>query len=222
MSILLALLVLLALPTSSFGASKDRSSTHTYILANNALIKAARASIPIAEASVATLNKQIGEECLHVAAESPQNHQSERLANEVAGALWSIVYHLDTEAITRFNAAVKPLRWSNHKITRIAENYAKSLSQLAALPTPSLCVDARAWTASGFHTVPTSTLQFDKQSEAIGASTIPQKLLAPYERPADKRVALGTHRLEVRLEHAESSIGFDDWSSLLETLGLNQ
>jgi hypothetical protein len=220
--VLLVLLALLIVPASSLGDSKDEKSTRAYIVARYALIQAARASIPTAEASVATLNKQIGEECPHVALESPQNHESEKLADEVAGALWSIVYHLDAPAISKFTAAVKPLRWSNHKLTRIADNYADSLSQLAALTMPSLCTDVRAWTVTGFHTVPTSTLQFDKQAEAIGAPTIPPKLLRPYARGSDKQLAVRTNRLELSLEHAESSIGFDDWSSLLETLGLNQ
>jgi hypothetical protein len=220
--VLLALLALLALPASSFGAAKNQSATRAYILASYTLIKAARATIPTAEASVATLNKQIGEECPHVALESPQNHESERLADEVAGALWSIVYHLDSAAIARFSAIVKPLRWTNHKLTHIADNYADSLSELSALTMPSLCADVRAWTASGFRTVPASTMAFDKQAEAIGAPTIPPKLLAPYEHGADKGIALRTTHLEVLLEQAETSIGFEDWSSLLETLGLNQ
>jgi hypothetical protein len=220
--VLLVLAALMVLPASAFGASKDQRATRSYILASYALIQAARASIPIAEASVATLDKQISEECPHVALESPQDRESERLADEVAGALWSIVYHLDATAISRFTAVVKPLRWSNHKLTHIADNYANSLSQLAALPMPNLCADVRAWTVSGFQTVPTSTSQFDKQADAIGAATIPPKLLAPYEHGSDKQIALRTNHLEVLLEHAESSIGFDDWSSLLETLGLNQ
>jgi hypothetical protein len=168
------------------------------------------------------LNKQIGEECPHVALESPQNGESGRLANEVAGALWSIVYRLDAPAISRFTAIVKPLRWTNHKLTHIADNYANSLSQLAALTMPNLCADVRAWTISSFHTVPASTIQFDKQAEAIGATTIPPKLLAPYEHGADKGIARRTDHLELLLERDESSIGFEDWSSLLETLGLNQ
>jgi hypothetical protein len=219
---LVVLLAFLVLPASSFGASKDEKATRAYIFASYSLIQAARASIPTAEASVATLNKQIGEECSHVALESPQNHESEKLADEVAGALWSIVYHLDAPAISKFTAVVKPLRWSNHKLTRIADNYANSLSELAALTMPNLCTDVRAWTVSGFQTVPTSTIVFDKQADAIGAATIPPKLLTPYERGSDKQVAVRTSHMELSLEHAESSIGFDDWSSLLETLGLNQ
>jgi hypothetical protein len=217
-----ALWALLVLPATSLAASKDQKATRAYVLASYSLIRAARASIPAAEAEVATLNQQIGAECPHAAPESPQNNESEQLADEVAGALWSIVYHLDAPAISRFTSIVRPLRWSNHEITGTAERYVKSLRQLTALTMPSLCTDVRAWVASGFHTVPSSTVTFDKYFSSIEATPISPKLLMPYEGKAEQQLAARTAHLEVLLGHAESTIGFDDWSSVLETVGVNQ
>jgi hypothetical protein len=87
---------------------------------------------------------------------------------------------------------------------------------------PDICGDVRAWTASGFKTIPAATIVFDRRLDAIGASTIPARLLEPYEPPSLKSLAQRASRLELQLEHIETSIGFNDWNQMLETLGLNQ
>jgi len=217
-----SMLIALLIPGSALARSRDQASTHAYILANYALVRAARAEIKPAEESVSKLNAQVTQECGHVAAESPQNHESEQLTDEVAGAMWSIVYHLDSSAIDRFAAAVKPLKWTNHKLTRRANDYADSLLELSKLTMPNLCSDVRSWTLSSFHTLPASTVEFVKHLNAIGSTTIPSKLLAPYESPSEKALAAHMDRLEKLLTDSESIIGFNYWSTLLETLGLNQ
>jgi hypothetical protein len=213
----------LALPVCASAGSGDVSSTRAYVLANYALVRAAHTELHIAEASISALNVSLGAQCPKIALEAPQNGQSQQLSKEVAGALWSIVYHTDVGAVDAFVNAVAPLHWSKHKLTGIARRYATSLRQLTQLPTPEICADLRAWIASGFKTVPASTIAFDKRLEAIGANTIPQRLLAPYERSSSVRaIALRADKLESQLDDDESSIGFNDWNMLLETLGLSQ
>lgn len=212
----------LALPASAF-ASRDVASTRAYVLANYALVRAAHTELHVAEGSIAALNRSLGQQCPKIALEAPQNSQSQLLSKEVAGALWSIVYHTDIGAVDAFVSAVRPLHWSKHKLTVIARRYATSLTQLTELPAPEICADVRAWIASGYKTVPASTLAFDKRLEAIGANSIPQRLLAPYERGASIRaIAVRADRLEAQLDDDESSIGFNDWNMLLETIGLSQ
>jgi hypothetical protein len=219
---LATLLIFMLMPCSALGKQSNRSATHAYILANYALVRSARSEVKPAEEQVAKLNAQLREECGHVASESPQNHESEQLTDEVAGALWSIVYHLDSRAINRFSSAVAPLRWTDSKLTRRAEKYATSLRELSNLTMPNLCADVRSWTVSSFHTIPTSTTEFVRHLNTIGATTIPSRQLEPYEGSSEKSLAARMDHLETMLEHAESSIGFNDWSTLLETLGLNQ
>src|SRR4029077_10865760 len=137
-------------------------------------------------------------------------------------AVWSVSYGSDARPIRAFAQAVKPLRWSNAKLTRIAQGYAKSLQQLAALPMPDLCGDARAWRASGFQTVPATTLRFDAHVESIEGHSIPARLLAPYEQPADRGILARTTRLETDLEHLEFEAGVEDWIALLDAVGLKQ
>jgi hypothetical protein len=220
--ILLCLLGLGLMPSSALGNARDIASTRAYVIANYTLVRTAHTDLPSAEARIAALNTTLGQQCPQVAANSPQNGQSQQLSNEVAGALWSIVYHTDVGAVNAFVNAVTPLHWTNHKLTRIARHYAESLRQLSDLPMPEVCADVRSWTSSGFKTVPASTIQFDKRLEAIGASTIPQRLLARYERPSIRAIASRADKLEAQLNDAETNVGFNDWNTLLETLGLSQ
>lgn len=213
----------LALPASAVANSRDVASTRAYVLANYALVRAAHTDLHAAESSISTLNATLGQQCPQIAAEAPQNSQSQEFSKEVAGSLWSIVYHTDVSAVDAFVKAVTPLHWSKPKLTKTARRYADSLRQLTELPAPEICADLRSWIASGFKTVPASTVSFDKRLDSIGATTIPQRLLAPFERGSSIRsIAARADKLEAQLNDDESSIGFNDWDMLLETLGLSQ
>jgi hypothetical protein len=221
-TLIIAVLVLGLMPARAIATPQDIASTHAYILANFALARETEAGVKATQASIVRLNQRLGQECRDVGAGSPENEESQKTSYEVVGALWSVSYGADAGPIGAFAQAVRPLRWSNPRLTRLAQSYARSLHELAALPMPNLCGDVRAWSASGFRTIPATTLGFDKRAESIETHTIPPRLLAPYERPADKSILARTTRLETKLEHTETVVGFNDWDSLLETLGLNQ
>jgi len=174
------------------------------------------------EADVASLNQRLGQECPNVGAGSPQDEEAQQVSHEVAGMLWSIAYGADAGPIHAFVQAVKPLRWSSRRITRLAQSYATSLQELAALALPNICADVRTWSAGGFRTAPPATISFDQYAESIEAHAIPVRLLAPYERPADRGVIARTRHLEYELEGSEISAGFNDWELLLDTLGLHE
>lgn len=201
---------------------QDVASTHAYIVANFTFARASEALAGPAQAAIAHLNDKLHHECPDVGAGAPENEESEKPAYEVAGALWSVSYRADTGPIRAFVRAVRPLRWSSAKITWLAQRYASTLQGLSTLPLPNLCADVRAWSASGFKTLPASTLSFDAHTESLEARTIPQGLLAPYEEPADKSLVQQTARIETKLEHTETVEGFNDWDTLLATLGLPQ
>jgi hypothetical protein len=222
LGILLALLAAAVAPATAVAAPRDVASTHAYIAANYAFLQAARAGEHTVNANVAKLNQRFGAQCPKVGAGSPQNEEAQKMSYEVAGALWSTLYHTDAPAVRRFARAVESLRWSNPKLTRIAHTYITSLRELTALQVPDLCGDVRAWAADGFKTVPASTASYDRHVEAIEGKSIPPRLLAPYEQPGERTLAARATHLEVLLEHSETVVGFNDWDTLLETLGLNQ
>lgn len=221
--IVLATALLLGfIPAGAAAAQRDESSTHAYLVANFAFLRSVRANEHAVNANIAKLNLTLAAQCPRVGSGAPQNEEAQHMSYETAGALWTTLYHTDAKLVQKFMRAVRPLRWSNSAITRIAEGYVTSLRKLATLQSPNLCSDVRAWSANGFKTIPTSTAQFDHRLEAIEGKSIPLHLLAPYERRADKILAGRAARLETQLEHTESVVGFDDWDMLLETLALNQ
>jgi hypothetical protein len=219
---MVAVLMLGVAPAAASATPRDIASTHAYIHANFALARASEARIGITQTSIERRTRQFGRECHDVGVGSPQDEEAQQLSYEAVGAVWSISYGSNAGPIRAFARAVKPLRWSNAKLTRTAQAYAKSLRQLAALPMPDLCGDARAWRASGFQTVPATTLRFDARVESIEGHSIPARMLAPYEQAADRGILARTTRLEADLEHLEFEAGVEDWIALLDAVGLKQ
>jgi hypothetical protein len=221
-SAILAVLLLALAPAAVPAASLDATSTHTYIAANYTFVQASDARVRAAQADIIGLIHRFKRECPKVGAGAPQNEEAQKLSYEVAGAIWSVAYGADAGPIRAFIRAVRPLRWSNPALTRAARGYARSLHELASLPVPDLCGDVHAWSTSGFRIVAATTTRFDLHVESIEGHSIAPRLLAPYERPSDRSILERTTRLETKLEHVETVTGFNDWGSLLETLGLNQ
>jgi hypothetical protein len=157
-----------------------------------------------------------------VGAGSPQNESGQRLAYEVAGALWATAYHTDAKFAHAFINAVSPLRWSNHAIVRRGLKFIIGLHEMIALRVPDLCGDVRAWTASGFNAVPANTEQFDQHVESIDVAIPSPQILAPYVQPSDRGLFARVEHLVTRFEELEFTTGQRFWNTLLETLALNQ
>jgi hypothetical protein len=217
-AITIAALVLGLLPAPAIAS--DASATHTYLQANYALSRASVAKIGAMQANVQALNSRLARECPRAGAGTPYSKISEPMSYEVAVALWSVSYGTAAGPIRTFAKAIKPLRWSNPRITRIAHTYATSLQAMATLPLPDLCTDVRAWTASHFQVVPANVTQLNQQAEAIELNPVPLKLLAPFERGGDAALAARNRSLEVKLAESEFVKGQDDLILVTETLGL--
>ncbi len=89
-----------------------------------------------------------------MAAEAPQNHDSEQLTNEVVGALTIAAYQPDTDSMGAFARAVRGLHWSNRMLTHTVRTYATKLQGFATLAPPDICADVKAWAAGGFRRCP--------------------------------------------------------------------
>jgi hypothetical protein len=222
LAILLTALTLGLVPAGALAAPLDIASTHAYLVAGYAALHATVTRWSDVEASIHRLDRKFAAECPNVGAGSPQDEESQKMSYEVAGALWATGYRTDAKIVRRFVRAVKPLKWSNRAITRIARKFAKGLLEMAALPVPNLCRDVRAWSVTGFKSIPASTLRYDQRVEAIEVKEIPPRLLLPYVQPAYKGLAARDERLNTQFQNLETVTGFNDWDTLLETLGLNQ
>ncbi len=155
----LAALWPVAVPASAFGS--DASATSSYLQADVALTSAAAAKIPHGEAILLGVLAQVRGECPKAAAGSPQDPESTQLSNEVIGAMVTAAIHPILPNIGRFVAGTSHLRWSSGSVTRSAQGYVGSLRTMAGLAPPHLCADVRSWAASGFKTLPPSTVAFD-------------------------------------------------------------
>lgn len=221
-SILLALLTLAAAPSAALAKPGDAAATRVYIEANYNLVRAARSHLATGQAALKSLVSKITGQCPRAAAESPQNHDSEQLSNEVVGAMTLVAYHPDTAAMGAFARAVGGLRWSNRRLTHIVRTYAAQLKGLTTLAMPDVCGDVRAWAGSGFQRLPASTVQFDKRyyADDIEAEEVPLRLLAPYESAGEATIVHRTKRLEAPLAEAEAD-AVADYTRILDALKLN-
>jgi hypothetical protein len=215
-----AVLALVLAPSGAQASAKDVAATHAYIQADFAVAKAGVAAISRGQANIEALNSKLASECPLAGKGTPEDEASQPMSYEVAVALWAVSYGTIAGPISKFVAAVKPLRWSDARVNSIAHDYATSLHELSTLPLPNLCADVRAWAASGFKTIPPNVHALDSHLEAIESESVPLKLLAPYERGSDASLAGRARKFEVKLAETEFVVGQDDWIQVLETLGL--
>jgi hypothetical protein len=215
--------VLWATPAAAQARASDAAPTRTYVQADYALGRSAKAHLRLAEAAIRSFTDQVRGECPGVVATGPQNPEAELLYEEVVAAVTRIVYRSDAAAIARFAHTVAGLRWSSPRVTRTVHAYAARLSALSALAMPNVCADAKAWAQSGYKTLPESTtvdVQRLKASER-GPSEVPPGLLAPYEHRALSRLAIQTRYLEAQLQEAEATTGAGYLGKIVGTIGLH-
>lgn len=223
MGIFVTVLALGLVPADTLAASgEDASSTHTALVAASSTLQEVVSTWPTMEAGLHKLDLRFASECPHVGAGSPQSESEQKLSYEVAGALWATAYHADAKIADRFIKAVSPLRWSNPSITRRAHKFITGLREMIALKVPDLCGDVRSWTASGYNTIPASTLRFDQHVEAIEVEIPSPQMLSPYVPAADKGLFAKVEHLITRFDELEFTTGQRYWNTLLETLALNQ
>ena len=220
--ILASLLALVLAPPAALAGSNDATATAAYVRANYALVAAARAKLGSSEAALKTLLGRLRRECPGVAAESPQDKDSEQLTNEVVGTMTIAALHADVPAIAAYTRAVAPLRWSNPKLTSRVRSYARALKAQASLSAPDLCGDLRAWASSGFRTLPASTGRFNRSFSPVyvAVGMLPARLLAPYVSPAQRTVLRRTKELELELTDGYARAVWR-WGQVMEALALN-
>jgi hypothetical protein len=218
-----SVLVAVVVPTSAVAASRqDISAARNALTAGYTALSAVIRTWPRVEASMRRLDRRFATECPAVGAGSPQSDSEQRLSYEVAGALWATGYHTDAPIIRKFIHKVTGLTSSNRTLNRRFYKFLNGLSEMIALPVPDICADVRAWTASGYRTIPASTLQFDKHVEAIEVKIPSPRLAEPYLVPSDRGLVPKLEHLITRFDELEFSTGQRYWNVLLETLSLNQ
>jgi hypothetical protein len=219
--LLLALSIVATTPSGALAGPRDVAATQTYIRANYALVRAGSREIGPSEAAARSVLHGVREECPEAAAGSPQGQGSQPLGDELQGAITIAAFRLVARPVDAFLRVVAHLRWSNPRLTQTVSSYVGKLKSLAALSPPEPCADVRAWTASGFQTVPASTTSFDLAFDSVNVALgeVPAELLAPYERPSESAMLHTTARLEMQLSNAENRV-VPQWEQALSALGV--
>jgi hypothetical protein len=217
----LACASLLCSAAASASAGGDVAATRVYVQANYALVRAARANLETGRRSLSDLLKQTSSGCPGVAEGSPENGQSDALGEEVIGTMVLLVYHSDAHAIAVFAHTVGGLHWSSRTLTRAVHSYAAKFQRLLALAPADICGDVKSWVASGYQTLPPSTVEFNKvyYANSIEAEEVPLRLLAPYEGSAQVSLLRRTKRLEAPLANAEA-LAVETWSEIIRSMDL--
>ena len=211
---------LLVAPAAALAGSQDVTSTHAAIAADHALDHARLQMIAATQAKVESYRARLAAECPNAGAGSPENEAEEPMSAEVADALWSIAYGAAAGPIGRFAKVIDPLRWTSGRFSQAIHTLASSLSGLSKVRLPDLCADVRAWTASGFETVPPDVLELDRQVEPLQLPEIPWNVVARDERGGDAGLVRHIEHAETKLAEAEFVLGQKDWYQVLETVGL--
>lgn len=208
-------------PTAASASSGNVAATRVYVQANYALVHAARANLDAGRRVLRGLQSQIAAQCPAVAESSPENKQSDALGEEVIGTMVLLVYRSDAHAIAVFTRAIGGLHWSSHTLTRAVHSYATKFARLLALAPANVCDDVKAWVASGYQTLPPSTIEFNKvyYANSIEAEEVPLRLLAPYEGPAQVSLLRRTKQLEAPLANAEA-LAVETWSAIIRSMDL--
>ncbi len=213
----------LAVPASAVAASgQNVSAARNALTAGYATLSTVIRTWPRLEASLSGLDRRFASECPGVGAGSPQNEPEQRLSYEVAGALWATAYHADAPIIRKFISEVVGVPSTNPALNRRVYKFINGLNEMIALPIPEVCANVRAWAASGYQTIPSSTLQFDDHVEAINVEIPSPKLADPYLVPSDRELVPKLEHLIKKFEELEFTTGQRYWDRLLETLSLNQ
>jgi hypothetical protein len=209
------------LPSPALAAS-DVATTEAYVRANYALVSTGDRLIPTAHARILALRERLRRECPAIVAGSPQDEDSEKLTWELIGAMTIAGYRPGLAAATTFSKAVSKLTWSSASLTRAVRRYTRQGLAEVRTPPPDICGDLRAWKASGYKTLPESTVRFRKTfyENYVGVGFMPRQLarLVPSSQKA----------LVQRARHYEEAIAefealeVETFGEIIDSLGLNQ
>ncbi len=219
--LLTTVLVLAVGRASALAAPTDIATTRAYIHANNALVQYAAARLGTAQSLLEGVLFKVKAVCPNAAAQSPQDEESTMFSNEVIGAMVTADIHAALPEINAFLRVAQHSQWSSHALTSAVHAYAAKLKVQSTLAAPNLCGDVKAWAASGFHSVPASTVRFDQRfiPNWVALGELPASL-KPYERPEERSLLNRSNQAEVRLTDFEAA-AVETWGEIMNELGLS-
>jgi hypothetical protein len=221
-ALLLTAVVVLAIgATPALAAPADVATTRTYIQANYALVRYAAMRLATARSLLDGVLKRARTDCPSAAAGSPQNPQSTMVSYEIIGAMVLAAYHAAQPQITAYIRVAARSHWSSRTLSGSIHAYAGKLTTLSTLAAPDLCTDIRAWAASGYTSLPASTVRFDQRFVPawVALGEVPAQL-ASSERPDERGTLRRNSQFEEELTNFEAQ-AVETYAMLMNTLAVN-
>jgi len=210
----------LALAGAAQAPASDGSATSAYLRANYALVAAGHAHLRASISGYKSVLARVRRDCPRGGEGSPQDPESTKLSNEVIGAMVLSAGAPDRPAVKAYINAVKGLRWSRGSITKAVKTYASNLSKLYGLAVPDLCADVKGWRASGYKTLPSSTVSFVETfyPNWVALGLLPPGL-ASFENAQGRQLAHRAARFEYQLTNVEAE-AVETWGDVMNSLEL--
>jgi hypothetical protein len=208
-------------PAGATAAPADAVATQSYVQADYRLVQTAASRISVGRAAIRDESARIRRECPLAAAGSPQDPQSTQLSNEVIGAMVTSAIHADLPSIREYLRAAGRLRWSSRSLTRAVQGYVGQLRTMSSLAVPAVCADVRSWAASGFSTLPPSTVTFGQRFMPawVALGELPAGL-GRFESGPVRALAQRSSQREVQLTDFEAS-EVETWGGIMTSLELH-
>lgn len=189
-------------PLSALAAvtPRDAAATRAYLRIVADQARVANSDLGMGVAAVQDLVHQVAGECPGALAYAPRDVAYEEIGDEIEYAL-SIAFDgpIDPQALAQARA-IGALSWSNRRLTRLVRDEAAEERGFATYVPPSLCGQIAAWRESAYASLPASSSRFLEEMRAsepevyVGPreqsrGKVIDRLLEPYERPAERRLA---------------------------------
>jgi hypothetical protein len=135
----------------------DLRATRLLLRAVEGRSRAQLADAPAQRTARRALVAQLGGECKDVLASAPLGSpQIELIFNEIGVALDVPGETIERSAVVAFDDAVRPLRWSDRRVTRSVSRLTEEERGEASVAAPPLCADLRSWVSSSYREAPAS------------------------------------------------------------------
>jgi hypothetical protein len=208
--IAIAIVVTWTAPTIAAVKPSDAAATHAYLKAKLAQQRAIAKQLNAGLAAIEAVATKVNAECPGVLAGAPLDMKPEsksagEISDEIGRGALGAPERQTHPLIARFDRAVRHLRWSNPRLTRLVHEDALEQDEQSALAPPDLCADARAWVASGYTTTSPATKRLLHELDRISSITLIEsephekftfnvdsiiaRRLKPYENRADRLLA---------------------------------
>jgi hypothetical protein len=153
------------------GKDSDATSTTRYLSARYEYERQIVSELPSGQTAIASYVTRVGKQCHDIVARAPRSPEFDKLMTQMAFTMAAAGAPLQSAAVNDYSKAVARLQWSDEGLTRLVRTGASAEEEITKLRPPNLCGSLAAWVASGYHTLPATTLEYLRRVARISTMT---------------------------------------------------